>query len=123
MTPTAQVLMAVRSERDRQDAKWGVQNHPDLPVRWKGMLPGHVARLLLVPTAEEGRLLCEFESDVMKQPTYSHILVEEVAEAIHEAAVGDQDKLEQELIQVAAVATAWVECIRRRRAATEEAPF
>jgi hypothetical protein len=43
--------------------------------------------------------------------TWTHILEEEVCEALAET---DQERLREELVQVAAVACAWVECIDRR---------
>lgn len=45
--------------------------------------------------------------------TWEDILTEEFWEALAEA--GNDDKLEAELIQVAAVTVGWIECIRRRR--------
>ncbi len=78
----AQVLADVATERARQEAKWGEQNHDDF--------------------------------------IYSAILGEEVGEAaqavLHDKFGGKSaGTLEEELIQVAAVAVAWVECIRRNR--------
>lgn len=117
----ASVLGDVDSERLRQHAKWGEQNHPDgtgphiTPVaeiaRGKGnaIVNRHYAFGLALQAksatdraAAEGRV------------TYRDILFEEVFEAIAE---DDPAKLEAELIQVAAVACAWVEKIRRHREA------
>ena len=47
--------------------------------------------------------------------TRDFILLEEVYEALTEAAAGDLDKLEEELIQSAAVIAAWIYDIRRRK--------
>ena len=80
-------IRAVAMERVKQDAKWGEQNHED--------------------------------------PCWLAILVEEVgecAECVCKSSIGEpdadaeayRDLLEYELIQVAAVAVAWVECIRRQ---------
>jgi hypothetical protein len=76
----------VRDERERQDEKWGEQNHDDM--------------------------------------TWSAILGEEFGEACQAALEGnpawgrDDDeslrKLRHELVQVAAVAMAWVEALDRR---------
>jgi hypothetical protein len=44
--------------------------------------------------------------------TWAHILTEEFYEALAEA---DPEKLREELVQVAAVAVAWVECLDRMR--------
>ena len=81
------VLKLVADERERQDQKWGEQNHP--PCEWIA------------------------------------ILVEEVGEATQEAlnvrfGYEDHDasliRLRSELIQVAAVAVAFVECLDRAEA-------
>lgn len=108
----------VMDERSRQDAKWGIQNHPDLPPfeeahaspnAWFGL-----------PSADDARDACEaaFKNG---RGSYAHIFVEEVCEAIE--AAPDPVKLREELIQCAAVAVAWVECIDRRNASgMEHAP-
>jgi NTP pyrophosphatase (non-canonical NTP hydrolase) len=72
------VLDLVRTERMRQDKKWGEQNHPDL--YWLG------------------------------------ILVEEVGEVSRAVIEGSAwaDRRDKEIVQVAAVAVAWMEAIRRR---------
>jgi len=72
MRAMKKVLNEVRKERWRQDAKWGVQNHP--PLYWLG------------------------------------ILGEEFGE-VSKAMIEDQPRsTREELIQVAAVAVAAVEC-------------
>ena len=87
------LLQCIWMERIKQDAKWGVQNRSDLA--WLAVL------------AEE---------------------FGEVGECVCETSVNPTDKsdqyyelLEYELIQVAAVATAWVENIRRREEVPDEA--
>lgn len=95
---THRVLNDVWTERRRQDAKWGEQNHPDgTSEMWQ-------------PEADLMRRECE-EAAQGGQLSWKHILLEEVAEAIAEE---DVTKLREELIQVAAVAVAWVEAIDRR---------
>jgi len=103
---TAAVLAEVASERARQDARWGEQTHPD------GTGNRDQQR-----DAERAREWCQsaFGSGY---GTWSDILAEEVAEANAER---DPSKLRAELIQVAAVAAAWIEAIDRRTAATEDA--
>lgn len=107
--PTVVVFLDVARERMRQTMKFGEQNHPDLP---KGAQ--HPCAFFGIPTADAARLHCD---DAFKRGTgsYAHILVEEVCEAIEDA--NDPVKLRTELVQVAAVATAWVEKIDRDRAA------
>lgn len=114
--PTQSVLYEVAGERTRQDAKWGVQNHPDLP-------PFEEARATPnawfgLPSADDARDACEAAFS-RGRGSYAHIFVEEVCEAVE--AAYDPAKLREELIQVAAVAVAWVECIDRRQA-KENAP-
>lgn len=104
----------VLNERDRQDAKWGEQNHPDgtgpetQPLFDKrAFLDDDIAAVHLADAftrrtderADEGKV------------TWRDILLEEVFEALAES---DQAKLRTELIQVAAVVQQWVEAIDRR---------
>lgn len=94
------VLNEIEDERDRQDAKWGEQNHPDgtSPVKFG-------------PIAEHYRDECDRNHKV-GFGTWLDILLEEV----YEAAASSGSELREELIQVAAVAAAWVEAIDRRTA-------
>ena len=94
----ATVLDDIAAERRRQDAKWGEQNHPD------GTGDGFAA------DATQARKECEHAASI-GELSWRHILLEEVAEAVAEA---DPDDLRRELIQVAAVATAWAQAIDRR---------
>jgi hypothetical protein len=93
------VLEDVRHERRGQDAKWGEQNHPDGTGGDLAVRMSDAARRLTDAKAKVGRL------------TWKDILREEYLEALAET---DPAKLRTELIQVAAVATAWVEAIDRR---------
>jgi hypothetical protein len=93
------VLHDVALERERQLEKWGLQHHPDgtgKPWQERG--------------AEVARLACEMAFNT-GQGVWADILAEEVAEAFAES---DPEKLAEELVQVAAVAVAWVEDIRSR---------
>lgn len=92
-------LADVKAERARQDQKWGEQNHPDGTGN-----PGDAHRATLAKAytdmaARNGRV------------TWRDILNEEVAEAFAES---DTAALRTELVQVAAVATQWVQAIDRR---------
>jgi hypothetical protein len=93
------VLGDIVTERERQDAKWGEQNPLD------GTGSGFL-RLAVQPTRES----CE-RAFGLGVGTWRHILDEELAEAFAEE---DPQALRAELIQVAAVAVAWVEAIDRR---------
>jgi hypothetical protein len=97
------VLAEVHQERSRQDAKWGEQNHPD----GTGITPS-ISRY----EADVARSECD-TAFAEGRGTYKHILLEEVYEALAES---DKAKLRTELIQVAAVATAWVEKLDREAA-------
>ena len=93
------VLGEVGSERQRQDSKWGEQNHPD----------GRQAPKAVVDAA---RLVTDNRTEA-KVVTWRDILNEEVVEAY--GAIGDDTHLREELVQVAAVAVAWIEAIDRRQ--------
>lgn len=113
----------VRCERARQDEKWGEQNHPDAdPVlleRPGGVTAQRLAEHHEVPTGTRGRQLCETAAS-RGETSFMGILVEEVGEAMDEIAVGNEDALREELVQVAAVAVQWVEAIDRRRSGAGE---
>jgi hypothetical protein len=103
LTPTTSVLMEIADERDRQDAKWGQQNHPDGTGR-----PGDADMATL------DRAKCKANGpDGPDVDNWRDILQEEVSEAFAET---DPEKLRAELLQVAAVAVAWAEAIDRRAA-------
>lgn len=93
------VLAEVDAERDRQEERWGEQSHPDGTGLPEDAVIAQDDRMVCQQAAREGIL------------TYRHILQEEVSEAFAEA---DPRRLRAELIQVSAVAAAWVECIDRR---------
>lgn len=96
-----QIMLAVSDERRRQDAKFGDQY--GLP--YDSQEHTHI-------TAENERFKCQraFDQD---RGSWTHILAEEVGEALDEARAGNADALRTELIQVAAVAVAWAEAIDR----------
>jgi hypothetical protein len=119
-TPEAQqelalgILVEVADERARQNAKWGVQNHPNGTgferVCRPALLPrdktygniGSYAKQITDSNADHGRV------------TYADILLEEVFEALAES---DPAALRAELIQCAAVAVQWIEKLDRIEAA------
>lgn len=112
-TQTVGVLLEVGQERSRQDKKWGEQNHRD------GTGPdvleqSDVLDLLSSVDSEQGvaewaRSRCE-HAFAQAEGTFEHILTEEWGEAIDSDSPAD---LRAELLQVAAVAVAWVEKIDR----------
>lgn len=95
----ASALGEVFAERERQDRKWGEQNHPDGTGRSVQRYLADSAKRNCQQAADEGRV------------SWAHILTEEFYEALAES---DPEKLRAELLQVAAVAVAWVEAIDRR---------
>ena len=104
---TDRVLSQVLAERIRQDIQWNEQNHPD----GTGISPEQ--RKL----ADNAKAMCQ-QAFAEGRGDWAHILVEEVREALAES---DPAKLRAELVQVGAVAVAWIECIDRRMARTGEA--
>lgn len=107
------VLSEVMDERCRQQAKWGQQNHPDgtggEPGPSRSADSSDRLQALRREHAEASRVLC---NHVFREGrgTWRHILREEVDEAIAE---DDKARLRQELVQVAAVAVAWIEKLDR----------
>jgi len=90
----------VHDERRSQNAKWGEQDHPNgTDGRDQNVHNANTAKWLTDAHAKAGTV------------TWRDILDEEVQEAFAEF---DPRKLRTELIQVAAVAQAWVEAIDRR---------
>jgi NTP pyrophosphatase (non-canonical NTP hydrolase) len=136
MSDLADVLGEVAAERRNQDLKWGVQNHPNtdqvLITRpgvtdanghtWAGgCTPQRMAEHYEIPVARRAKFLCQSAAS-KGECTYAHILIEEVAEAIEAATIHDLDlaaevaptsDLRDELLQIAAVAVAWVEKLDR----------
>lgn len=107
------VLREIGDERLRQIAKWGEQSHPD------GTSPGaapfrHTDVNLDLRTGVEVANILRRRCDKRFRDgigTWLDILLEEVGEALAE---DEPEKLREELLQVAAVAVAWVEAIDRR---------
>lgn len=100
-----EILDEVAEERARQEGKWGEQNHPDFNPQ--GIL---VATL---PDVAWVREIYDAEEED-NQTNWTTILAEEFMEAVEEAQSGNTRTLREELIQVAAVAVAWVEALDRR---------
>jgi hypothetical protein len=93
-------LLKIASERYRQDEKWGTQEYQD------GTGSQDYKDL-----CKEAKRHCEHKASIGNQ-SWAAVLLEEVYEALEET---DPEKLGAELIQVAAVCIAWVECIARRK--------
>ena len=110
---TMAVLLDVLHERAEQDAKWGEQNHPDGTGPDAFVLRRTDINLDLRTGYELARIFrhtCD-EKHKKGEGTWLDILLEEAFEASGEETPA---ALRRELIQVAAVAVAWVEAIDRR---------
>lgn len=105
------VLNEVAEERRIQDYKWGRKDHPDACPILLSASAELRARDIGIPTAAQAQSLCQ-RAFRLGRGHWSAILVEEVAEAVD--AIGDDKALRNELLQVAAVAVAWIEAIDRR---------
>ena len=107
---SSNVAMLVLDERRRQDDKWGEQNHPDYGGPEGEANAAALRRFFALRLSR----IRETEARHRREGLlgWDCILLEEVYEALSE---DDDDKLEAELVQVSAVAQAWIECIRRRR--------
>ncbi|MFE0651378.1 hypothetical protein ACFVZH_22595 [Streptomyces sp. NPDC059534] len=95
-----QFVVAVDIERAAQLVKWGDQKHPD----------GTGAEYY-VGMADQAREDTENAAESLAGPRWSLILLEEVYEALAE---DDLVRLRAELVQVGAVAAAWVRDIDTR---------
>lgn len=95
------VLSEVISERWRQDQKWGVQNHPSVNRRDDSLI-GEI-------TESDAKHRCQ-QRDAAGTLTWEDIALEELIEAVE---AEDEQARREELIQLAAVCVAWVECIDR----------
>lgn len=113
---THQVLGELAAERGRQHEKWGQQDHPDLPPGLAGKDRVSVFRYLGIEMPELLKATVDGHAD-LGESGWALIALEELAEAVEAAWLGDEDALRTELVQAAAVLVQWVEAIDRRRAA------
>lgn len=106
LTRTSSVLVEVREERARQEAKFPEQHLPDgTGPDFAWAFTGPASWVAECAKQETDRLADE------QVLTWKDVALEEVAEAFAES---DPARLRAELIQVAAVAARWVEDIDRR---------
>lgn len=101
------LVLEIADERQRQDAKWGEQNHPN--GTGCGVYPMNYAPF----TAGQLSVISRMKTDrraAAGTVTWSDILLEETFEALAE---DDPGKLRAELIQLAAVAVQWIQAIDR----------
>lgn len=101
-SPIVKILSDIGEERGRQIERFGNQLHTDTNDLYR-----QVSRGISTADTFRNRYACEQAST--GDACWHTILLEEVAEAIEEACEGDKEKLREELVQVAAVAAAWIE--------------
>lgn len=97
----AEILADVADERLRQVRMWGVQRHLDLAPLTKTR----------APAAERQVRSYNWDADNDGMTTWDGILLEEVYEAFN---APTPELMAKELVEVAAVAVAWVEDLRSR---------
>jgi hypothetical protein len=119
------IFEEIDAERQRQDARWGEQNHPMIPAdleteaRAHGTVPAFFAcHVLGIDDAKAARDECDREHKAGRG-TYTHILVEEAAEFVEACVLHGEtsDEARAELVQTVAVGVAMIEAIDRKRAA------
>lgn len=93
------ILQEISRERVRQDEKWGEQNHPIVNEEiFRGFISEQSAKDWCDIAAQEKCL------------TWGHIVIEEIAEALH---AKTKESMREELIQCAAVVVAMIESLDR----------
>lgn len=104
------ILFEISEERVAQEQKWGVQDWPMLVQDLLERVPSRMALEYEIPSESRAKYLLN-EAQKKGGLTYFHILQEEVSEAVE--CVNDHASMRKELIQVAAVAVAMIDCIDR----------
>jgi hypothetical protein len=113
---TKSILQEIEQERNKQDTKWGEQNHPfhhplcAIEAADKKEMDAIVAAFYNIPSQQEVKQFCDSHIP-LNQTNFATILLEEVVEALSEC---DDAAIRAELIQVAAVAVNAIEAIDRR---------
>ena len=106
------ILNEIISERERQDKKWGVQNHPSVDSGLSQRDPYPSDRMCEeyeIPSEARAKQLCEINAKI-GLITWAHIAIEEVSEVV---AAKDEITRREELVQLGAVILAWIESIDR----------
>lgn len=107
------IFKEIRIERQKQNEKWGEQNHACLDVvllnRIGSCTPKRMCDEYELPSEERAKQMCD-NAFSQGRGTYAHIAVEEMSEVI---SAFDIHKRREELIQLTAVCVAWIEKIDR----------
>ena len=106
-----EILIEVADERARQNAKWGVQDHPNGTGRSERLFRS-ISSSKFGQFADKAKVVTDTHAE-QGTVTYTDIFMEEVFEAVAES---DPRKLRAELIQCAAVAVQWIEKLDREEA-------
>jgi hypothetical protein len=120
MTPQrTDIFSEIATEREKQEAQWGEQNHPS----HAGMIgPGDIVQYDIPPPID-ARSICD-KRHKLGIGSWLDIALEELSE-VYEASYNaanphqpeaTEQQVRKELIQLAAVCVAWIECIDRRSA-------
>ena len=105
------ILNEIKTERTRQDEKWGIQHWPSvnqvLIGREGGCTPERMCEHFEIPSEDRAKFLCEnaFKNN---EGTWSNIVVEELSEVV---CAPDETTRRTELVQLAACVVAWIEDI------------
>ena len=114
-TPVTNVVSDVLAELRRIERMHGEQDMPSLDPRLLGRAGGctneRMAEEYEIPGELRAKFLCH-AAKTGKRITWMHVLVEEVAEVA--GCMDDEEAMYEEVVQVASVAVAWAENIRRR---------
>jgi hypothetical protein len=104
----SRALKGIMLEVERQNEKWGEQNHP--MTKSKDM---YVVYKRLANKTKADNFVSNQQGDI----AWHTILLEEVYEAFAET---DPEKQREEMVQVAAVAVQIIECLDRKRETKDE---
>ncbi len=104
------IFNEIRNERQKQEAKWGEQNHPILDPILINRDAQRMCEEYEIPTESRARQKVEIHAE-RGDLTYMHILMEEISEA---ASCGSNtEELRKELIHSASVLVAMIESLDR----------
>lgn len=104
------IFNEIKLEREKQDAKWGEQNHPILDQILIDRSGERMCEEYEIPTEDRARQMVNIHAE-RGDLTYMHILMEEISEVASCGA--NTEELRKELIQSASVLVAMIESLDR----------
>lgn len=114
--PKASILRAFADERQKQILKWGDQTHPCVPAELPRIPSSHAIMLRSIAQELEHAAKADCNNAFREgSGTWWHIAWEELAEA----GAAPPEKRREELVQLGAVITAWIEDLDARTAAKD----